>query len=74
MMVDMLANSVSGSGGTGFVALQMARAYGAAAITTACAPSEADACRGWGATDVVDYHVTTALDSVPDDSAESEPP
>lgn len=45
----------SGSGGTGLAGVQMARAYGATRVITACGPSTQDYCRSLGADVVVDY-------------------
>lgn len=46
----------SGSGGTGFIAIQMARLYGATRIITATSSKNFDFVKSLGATDVVDYH------------------
>merc|ERR1711871_304060 len=45
----------SGSGGTGFVGIQMAKAYGAAKVITACGPTTQTFCKQLGADVVVDY-------------------
>lgn len=45
----------SGSGGTGFVGIQMAKAYGARKVITACGPTTQDFCKALGADVVVDY-------------------
>ena len=45
----------SGSGGTGFVGIQMAKAYGASKVVAACGPTTQDFCKDLGADVVVDY-------------------
>ena len=49
----------SGSGGTGFVAVQMARLYGARRIITATSTANMAFVKSLGATDVIDYHTQT---------------
>jgi len=49
----------SGSGGTGTIAVQMAKAYGATRIVTSASPSNAALLKRLGATDVIDYHQST---------------
>ena len=46
---------IGGSGGTGHVALQIARCLGAINITTICSPKNNDFCLSCGATEVIDY-------------------
>jgi len=50
---------VSGSGGTGLPAIQLAKHYGATRIITASSPSNFELLKSLGATDVFDYHKTT---------------
>jgi NADPH2:quinone reductase len=45
----------SGSGGTGLAGVQMARAYGATKVITACGPTSQAYCRSLGADVVTDY-------------------
>jgi hypothetical protein len=49
------------SGGTGHVALQVAKALGFSDITPVCSQSNADFCRDCGATQVVSYDTTDNL-------------
>lgn len=60
----------SGAGGTGPVAIQLAKQYGAKNIITASSPQNADFLRSLGATTVVDYHTTTIWDIMEDDSVD----
>jgi NADPH:quinone reductase-like Zn-dependent oxidoreductase len=46
----------SGSGGTGFVAVQIAKAWGATEIITAAGPEDGPWLKALGATQVFDYH------------------
>jgi NADPH:quinone reductase-like Zn-dependent oxidoreductase len=46
---------IGASGGTGHVALQVAKCLGAAHVTAVCSERNADFCRAHGATHVVDY-------------------
>ena len=46
----------SGSGGTGFAAIQLAKAYGAGTVVTATSGANADFVKSIGADRVVDYH------------------
>ncbi|KAG7367360.1 NADPH:quinone reductase [Nitzschia inconspicua] len=46
---------VGGSGGTGHVAIQMAKALGAKTVTTICSTRNVDFVKKCGATDVIDY-------------------
>lgn len=55
-------------GGTGFVAIQLAKAYGAVEIITACSSSHAAFVRSLGATTVVDYTKSSIWDHVTPDS------
>lgn len=50
---------VSGSGGTGLPAIQLAKHYGAARIITASSSSNFELLKSLGATDVFDYHKTS---------------
>ena len=45
----------SGSGGTGFVGIQLAKAFGATKVITACGPTTQAFCKELGADTVVDY-------------------
>jgi len=45
----------SGSGGTGLIGIQMAKAYGAKKVVTACGPSNLAYCSSLGADVVIDY-------------------
>lgn len=56
----------SGSGGTGLIGIQMAKAYGAKTVATACGPSHQDYCKSLGADIVVDYTKSTLWDTLPD--------
>jgi len=60
----------SGSGGTGFIGIQLAKQFGAAHIITACSPSNADFVRSLGADTVFDYHKQDLFDALPDDSVD----
>jgi len=60
----------SGSGGTGVIAIQQAKAYGAKQIITSASPRNADLLRSLGATHVVDYHKSTIWDIMEDDSVD----
>jgi len=63
----------SGSGGTGMIGIQMAKAYGATKVVTACGPSNLDYCKSLGADVVVDYTKSkTALwDALDEDSVDA---
>ena len=61
----------SGSGGTGTMAVQMARALGAARVITAASPAHNDALYALGASRVIDYHgLRSAYDALPDASVD----
>lgn len=60
----------SGSGGTGVIAIQLAKAYGAAHIITSSSPRNADLLRSLGATLVVDYHESTIWEALGDDTVD----
>mmetsp|Transcript_28285 Transcript_28285/g.67927 ORF Transcript_28285/g.67927 Transcript_28285/m.67927 type:complete len:342 (+) Transcript_28285:48-1073(+) len=47
---------LGGSGGTGHVGVQLARAMGAAKVITTCGTDHVDFCKGLGADQVIDYH------------------
>lgn len=59
-----------GTGGTGPVAIQLAKKYGAKNIITASSPQNHDFLRSLGATTVVDYHTTSIWDIMEDDSVD----
>jgi NADPH:quinone reductase-like Zn-dependent oxidoreductase len=46
---------IGASGGTGHVAVQVARCLGASRITAICSERNADFCRSVGASDIIDY-------------------
>jgi len=60
----------SGSGGTGVIAIQLAKAYGAKQIITSASSRNADLLRRLGATHIVDYHESTIWDILEDDSVD----
>jgi len=62
----------SGSGGTGFISVQLAKhAYGAArVITAASGPENIALVEEWGADQVVDYHEHEIFDVLADDSVD----
>lgn len=55
---------IGGSGGTGHVALQVARCLGASHITAICSTKNADFCRLFGATEIIDYTKANMLDDL----------
>lgn len=61
---------VSGAGGTGTTAIQMAKMYGATRIITASSPSNFELLKSLGATDVIDYHKGTIWDALPENSVD----
>ena len=68
---DMVVVVTSGSGGTGHVALQMAKfVYGVGSLVTACGPTNVDFCEAMGADTVVDYTQTDVLETLDDDSVD----
>lgn len=60
----------SGSGGTGTVAIQMAKALGAARVVTAASPTHHALLRSLGADVVVDYHRTSLWTALGPDSVD----
>lgn len=60
----------SGSGGTGFIGIQLAKLWGAAHIVTACSPQHMDFVRSLGADIVVDYHKHDLFDFLQNDSVD----
>ena len=60
----------SGSGGTGTVAIQIAKALGAARVVTSASPSHNSLLRSLGADLVVDYHRTTLWTALGADSVD----
>jgi len=61
---------VSGSGGTGLPAIQLAKHYGATRIITASSPSNFELLKSLGATDVFDYHKTSIWKELDDSSVD----
>merc|ERR1712196_655858 len=60
----------SGSGGTGFLALQMARAFGAGKIITCTSTENMEFARQMGATQVIDYKKQNWTEIVPEESVD----
>jgi len=60
----------SGSGGTGVVAIQLAKAFGATRIVTSASPRHHELLRSLGATDVLDYHEGTIWETLDDESVD----
>jgi len=60
----------SGAGGTGFLGIQLAKAYGATHIVTSGSPSSFDFLRSIGADTIVDYHEQDLFDFLPEDSVD----
>jgi NADPH:quinone reductase-like Zn-dependent oxidoreductase len=60
---------LGGSGGTGHVAIQVAKALGAKEITTLCSTRNMDFCKECGATTVIDYTTITSGSSGSDDTS-----
>lgn len=60
----------SGSGGTGVIAIQLAKAWGATNIITSASPRNADLLRSLGATLVVDYHESTIWENLSNDTVD----
>lgn len=60
----------SGSGGTGVVAIQLAKALGAQRIVTSASPRHHALLKELGATDVVDYHNSTIWETLDDESVD----
>eukprot|EP00945_MAST-04E_sp_MAST-4E-sp1_P008507 g8507.t1 len=58
----------SGSGGTGFTGIQLARAWGASNVWTATSGPNVDFVESCGATDVVNYKEQSLWDAIPDNS------
>jgi NADPH:quinone reductase-like Zn-dependent oxidoreductase len=58
----------SGSGGTGFVGIQMAKAFGATFVVTATSKENIDFCKAQGADLVIDYEIEDIFSAVPDNS------
>lgn len=61
---------VSGSGGTGTIAIQLAKAWGASRIVTSSSPRNFELLKSLGATDVVDYHESTIWDALEGESVD----
>lgn len=60
----------SGSGGTGVIAIQLARAFGATRIVTAASPRNHELLKSLGATDVVDYHESTIWETLQNETVD----
>jgi len=60
----------SGAGGTGLVAIQLAKHYGATRIITSSSPKNFELLKSMGATDVFDYHKTTVWKELEDNSVD----
>lgn len=60
----------SGQGGTGYLALQFAKAMGAARVVTSATGDGIALTKSLGADVVVDYHVQDLFDYLPDDSVD----
>jgi len=60
----------SGAGGTGFLAIQLAKAYGATHVVTSGSPSSFDYLRELGADTIVDYHEQDLFDFLSEDSVD----
>jgi len=60
----------SGSGGTGVVGIQLAKAFGASRIITSASPRHHELLKSLGATDVVDYHKSTIWDILSNESVD----
>jgi len=60
----------SGSGGTGVVGIQLAKAFGASRIITSASPRHHELLKSLGATDVVDYHESTIWDILSNESVD----
>lgn len=60
----------SGAGGTGFEAIQLAKAYGASRVISTSSPNHFDFLKSVGADVVVDYHKQNIWDVLEDDSVD----
>ena len=60
----------SGQGGTGFLAVQLARALGASRVVTAASGAGIEMVKSLGADLVVDYRAQELFDALPDDSVD----
>eukprot|EP00927_Polykrikos_kofoidii_P016336 TRINITY_DN1736_c0_g1_i3.p1 TRINITY_DN1736_c0_g1~~TRINITY_DN1736_c0_g1_i3.p1 ORF type:complete len:356 (+),score=66.15 TRINITY_DN1736_c0_g1_i3:104-1171(+) len=60
----------SGSGGTGIVGIQLAKAFGASRIITAASPRNFDLLKSLGATDVIDYHKSSIWEALQEESVD----
>jgi len=60
----------SGAGGTGFIGIQLAKAYGAAHVIVSASRSSFDFVKALGADEVVDYHEQDIFDYLADDSVD----
>jgi len=61
----------SGSGGTGFMLLQLAKhAYNAVEVITSSSEANIEFCKSMGADNVVDYHKAGVFDGLADDSVD----
>jgi len=60
----------SGSGGTGFLAIQLAKAYGASHVITAASPANFEFLKSLGADTIVDYHKQDIFDYLRNNSVD----
>lgn len=60
----------SGAGGTGFIGIQLAKAYGAHHVVAAASTSNFEFLRSIGADTLVDYHDQDLFDFLPDNSVD----
>lgn len=61
---------LGGSGGTGHLGIQLAKAMGASQVITTCSGSHADFVRGLGADRVIDYHKDNYYEVLPPKSVD----
>eukprot|EP00746_Dinoflagellata_sp_MGD_P014859 gnl/MRDRNA2_/MRDRNA2_132770_c0_seq1.p1 gnl/MRDRNA2_/MRDRNA2_132770_c0~~gnl/MRDRNA2_/MRDRNA2_132770_c0_seq1.p1 ORF type:complete len:397 (+),score=70.01 gnl/MRDRNA2_/MRDRNA2_132770_c0_seq1:155-1192(+) len=67
---NMTVVVLGGSGGTGHVGIQMAKAMGAKEVITTCGTSHIDFVKSIGADRVIDYHKQNWTDVLPDQSVD----
>ena len=61
---------LGGSGGTGHIGIQLAKAMGASQVITTCSGTHADFVRGLGADRVINYHEQNYWDVLPPKSVD----